>query len=158
MNLGPIVAVLDRFDPNAPKPFYIRSTWQEIERQAEHDMVAGSARAWLETIEQIDRAAREAIRFALSRATQSEADRAKWWVALAEAAGADEFQDIRIVRRLAELAANGQDNNIDQIADLKERLARFAEFKQVLEAIEADLKNQLGAAMNDTASSAGDDL
>ncbi|RDJ19654.1 hypothetical protein DWF00_04180 [Bosea caraganae] len=143
MDFDHIVAVLNRLDPAAPQPVYFRTAWRAMELDAAQGTMADSSRMWLQTAEDIDRAARIAILFAIGKAAEAEMDRAKPWVALAEAAGAGGAPDIQLVRRLVVLAEHGQPENSAIIEDLKDKLCRLSEFRKAAEAIEAVWHAQL---------------
>jgi hypothetical protein len=142
-----IIEVLNRLDPTTTPPIYFHSTWREMELDAKEGTMAEPAKAWLQTAEQIDKAARAAILFSVGKAAEAETDRAKPWIALAEAAGADGAPDIQLIRRLIVMAEEGQPKNIAEISALKDRLALLAEFRRAAETIEAEWQTQLDAAM-----------
>lgn len=153
MDLGPVVTVLNNLDPTAPQPVYFRTVWREMERDAEHSTMAEPAREWLRAAEQVDRAARMAILFAVGKAAEAETDRCKPWVALAEAAGTDGAPDIQLIKRLIVIAEYGQPESAVEIEDLRDRLVRLAEFRRTAETIEAEWQAQLDAAMTSNAAS-----
>ena len=144
IDLGPVVAVLNRLDPASPQPTYFRAAWGEMERDAKQGTMTETTKTWLWVAEQVDQAAREAIFFALGKAAEPETDRAKPWVALAEAAGAP---DIQLIRRLIVIAEHGQPENAAEIEELRDKLARLAEFRLTAEKIETEWRAQLNAAM-----------
>lgn len=146
MDLGPVIAVLTRIDPAVPQPIYFFTAWREMERDAKHDTMAEPARKWLQIAEQVDQTARAAILFAVGKAAEAETDRAKPWVALAEAAGLDGSPDIALIRRLMRIGKHGEPENTVEIEDLKDKLARLAEFRRAAETIEAEWRTQLDAA------------
>lgn len=157
MDLGPVIEVLNRLDPTAAQPIYFRHAWRAMERDARRGEPLTPARAWLRTAELIDRAARMMIVFALGKAAETETDRAKPWVALAEGAGADGSPDIQLIRRMIVIAAHGRPDCDAVIEELEDRLARLAEFRQAADLVASEWREQLDAAKARDAASASTD-
>ena len=147
MDLGPVVEVLNRLDPTAPQPIYFRNAWREMEREAGRGGSVTPARVWLRTAELIDRSARMLIVSALGKAAETETDRAKPWVALAEGAGANGAPDTQLTRRLIVIAMHGRSEEDAEIEEMEDRLARLAEFRQAVDAIAAEWQGRLDAAV-----------
>ena len=147
MDLGPVIDVLNRLDPTAAQPIYFRNAWREMEREAGRGGPVTPAGAWLRTAELVDRTARMLIVSALGKAAETETDRAKPWVALAEGAGADGSPDIQLIRRLIVIAAHGRSEEDPEIEEMEDRLARLAEFRQAADAIAAEWQGRLDAAV-----------
>ena len=146
-DFGSVVAVLNRLDPAAPQPAYFRVTWEEIERDDTQGTMDETAKIWLRCAEQIDKAARETILYAVRKAAEVQTERAKPWVELAEAAGADGAADIQLIRRLIVMTGQDQPENIAEIEELKDKLSRLSEFRSLVEKIEAEWRAQLESAL-----------
>lgn len=150
MELGPITDVLNRLDPATPQPIYFPNSWLEMSREAANGSMAQPAQVWLRVAEQVDQAARAIILFALGKAAESETDRAKHWVKLAKAAGAGDAPDLQLIRRLIVITTHGDADNTAEIEELKDKLAKLAEFRKAADAIEAEWGAELSRLMERT--------
>lgn len=159
MELGSITEVLHRLDPARSQPVYFLSSWREMSSEAASGNMGETSQLWLRVAEQVDQTACLMIVSALGKAAKTETDRAKHWVKLAEAAGADGGPDIQLIRRLIVLTAHESADNAAEIEELKDRLAKLAGLRRAADAIELEWRAALSKLEIETAavSSASDD-
>lgn len=152
MELGSITDVLQRLDPARPQPVYFLSSWREMSSEAASGNMGETSQLWLRIAEQIDQTARLMIVYALGKAAETEADRAKHWVNLAEAAGADGGPDIQLIRRLIVLTAHESADKAGEIEELKDRFAKLASLRRAADAIELEWRAASSKLETETAS------
>lgn len=159
MELGSIVEVLQRLDPAKSQPVYFLASWREMSREATSGNMGRTSERWLRVAEQVDQAARLMIVSALGKAAETEADRAKHWVKLAEAAGADDGPDVQLIRRLIVLTTHERGDHAAEIEELEDRLTKLADLRRAAHAIESEWRAALANLRPEDAaiSSATDD-
>lgn len=146
-----VFRVLASLDPENEGFRYFRST--DWEAALPKDSVAG--KKWLETICNIDRAARALTRYCLASAARDAAEKAAEWVKLAEALDAAD-PDVPIVRFIIDDAheihnANPNEQEIQRLELIRTQLEAFNTTAQALHAdIERKLK-ALGPSSDETA-------
>lgn len=162
MELGSIVEALQRLDPAKSQPVYFLTSWREMSREAASGNMGGTSQHWLRVAEQVDQAARLMIVSALGKAAETEAERARHWVKLAKAAGADGGPDVQLIRRLIVLTAHERGDHAAEIKELEDRLTKLADLRRAADAIEPEWRAALanlrteGAAISTATDDAAD--
>jgi hypothetical protein len=139
-----IMRALESLDPREDGWRYFRPARLE-EAGAETN---AATRKWLETAYGLDYTARVLIRFCLVRAAESELDKSRPWVALAEAAGlADgfEFSVIRLVAVESDLQ-KAVDPDDTERKIIEDRIRRLEAFTGMAAGLASDLRAQLEKA------------
>ena len=140
-DMQPILRALESLDPTDDTPRYFRSlrtTVDETELNTE-------TRKWFELADGIDYSAKILIRYCLTQAAQTTLDRAKEWVALAEAVGFDdgvEFPAIHTITDEDNLLKTSEPDDKKQTI-LENRIKRLESFKIMSDALTSDLRRQL---------------
>lgn len=96
--IEPLLRALESLDPEDATPRYFRSTRAAAGDGDEKD----ETKSWLKVIDGLDYSARVLIRYCLAQAAQTALDKSVEWVALAEAAGADDSVESPIIRVIVE--------------------------------------------------------
>lgn len=137
----PIFRTLESLDPADDTPRYFRSP-RVAANDAEHD---AETTKWLQLADGFDYSARVLIRYCLAHAAQSALDKSRAWVALAEAAGAEEGIDFSVIRFITDETDLLKSENPDDRTrkELKNRIERLDAFKKMATALASDLKRQL---------------
>jgi len=96
----------------------------------------------------MDYSARILIRYCLARAAETSVDKSREWVAIAEAAGADEGIDLVLVRALSDEIdilnkAAPRDRTRERIED---RIKRLESFQEMAATVATELRAQLERA------------
>lgn len=137
----PILRALESLDPDADTPRYYRSARSAAEEEKED----GAAKSWLQLIDGLDYSARLLIRYCFTRAAQTTLDKAAEWVALAEAAGADdeiEFPIIRVVVAENNLLTKSDPDEIEK-EQLQDRINRLEGFIEMANALAFELRQRI---------------
>ena len=140
-DMQPVLRALESLDPEDDTPRYFRSvrtTADETEQNTETSK-------WLKLVDELDYTVKILIRYCLTQAAQTTLDRAKEWVALAEAAGLDDDLEFPIIDTITEennLLKTGEPDDKEQ-TKLKERIKRLDSFKKMSDAVASDLRRQL---------------
>ncbi|MBG0810429.1 hypothetical protein IY145_13720 [Methylosinus sp. H3A] len=139
--LEPILRALESLDPDDSTPRYFRSA-----RAAADDAdMDGKAKSWLKLIDSLDYSARMLIRYCLTQAAEVALDKSREWVALAEAAGADNGVELPIIRVLVgeNSLLKKSDPNEANRKQLQDRIDRLEGFTQMANALASDLKRRV---------------
>lgn len=137
----PILRALESLDPDADTPRYYRSARSAAEEEKEDS----AAKSWLQLIDGLDYSARLLIRYCFTRAAQTTLDKAAEWVALAEAAGADdeiEFPIIRVVVAENNLLTKSDPDEIEK-EQLQDRINRLEGFIEMANALAFELRQRI---------------
>lgn len=139
--LEPILRALESLDPDDDRPRYFRSARAAAEKSDEE----GETKFWLELVDGLDETARMLIRYGLTQAAQSALAKSAEWVALAEAAGADDGIESPMVRLI--LGENDllQASDPDEVArkQLEDRVKRLEGFTKMAMDLTSVLRQQL---------------
>ena len=140
-DIEPILRALESLDPNQSTPRYFASA-----RGGSRDNGEESAsKKWLDIADGLDYSARVLIRYCLTHAAQTALDKSQEWVALAEAAGADEGIDVRVVRFITNetelLTSSTADESVRE--EIGVRLKRLDAFVAAANVLADDLRRQL---------------
>lgn len=136
----PILRALESLDPDDDTPRYYRSARSAAEEEKEDS----AAKSWLQLIDGLDYSARLLIRYCFTRAAQT-LDKAAEWVALAEAAGADdeiEFPIIRVVVAENNLLTKSDPDEIEK-EQLQDRINRLEGFIEMANALAFELRQRI---------------
>ena len=139
--IDPILQALESLDLNSDQLRYYRSQLHTTDEHAD----GAEARRWVEVAKGLDYSARMLIRYCLACAAERALDRSEEWVALAEAAGADEgveFPTIRFVSSEAELL-RAEDPDDKQRKMIEDRIARLEGFQKISSEVVAHLRERL---------------
>lgn len=142
--LEPILKALESLNPDYDTPRYfrpVRVAADEADEEAE-------TKAWLKLIDGLDYSARMLIRYCLTQAAQTALDKSVKWVALAEAAGADDGIESPIIRVIvgedSMLKASAPDEKVRK--RLEDRIDRLEEFAKLAMALVSELREQVQQA------------
>ncbi len=118
-----VIQTIESLNPENGAPRYFREARSALDENAEMG-------PWLTLIDELDHSARILTRFCLTRAAHSALDKSMEWVALAEAAGADngiEFPIIRMIDHENEVfnGSSEDERDVHVLVDRKNRLERF---------------------------------
>jgi hypothetical protein len=140
--LEPILRTLESLDPDDRTPRYFRSARAAADKAGEEN----EAKSWLKLVDGLDYSARVLIRYCLGKAAQAAADKSEEWVALAEAAGADDEVELPTVRLIMD-----EKNLLKKKPDPKEairkrlqgRIDRLQSFTKMAKSLISVLKRRL---------------
>jgi hypothetical protein len=137
----PILRSLKSLDPDDDTPRYFRSVRNAVDDKTETD----EAKSWLKLVDNLDYTARILIRYCLTQAAQSALNKSAKWVALAEAAVADDGIESPIVRLIAGETELLDESDPDEIQkkQLQDRIARLEGFIEMANAVVAKLREHL---------------
>jgi hypothetical protein len=143
-NLEPIVRALKSLDPDDNMPRYFRTERSAADEADE----TNETESWLKLIDGVDYSARILIRYFLTRAAQTVLNKSAKWVALADAAGADDGDEFFIIRVIAdeERTLNASDLDENARKRLEDRLERLEKFANMAMAVAAELQKQVQQA------------
>jgi len=139
--LDPILRTLESLDLNADMLRYYRSPMEMIDE----DAVGAEVRQWLNIAKGLDSSAKVLIRYCLAGAAEAALDKSKEWVALAEAAGADEgveFPTVRFVGSEADLL-NAENPDDERRRVIEDRITRLMGFQEMSSQMLARLRELL---------------
>lgn len=138
--LEPILRALESLDPEDDTPRYFRSV-RTVTIDAEEN---GVAEAWLKLIDDLDYAAKILIRNCLTQAAQNAINKSAEWVALAEAAGADEGIEFSIIRVIIQEDSmlNEPDPGEEARKCIEDRIKRLEDFAKMAMAVVSDLRQE----------------
>lgn len=139
--IEPILRTLASLDPNDHTPRYFRAARAEAGKADQEE----DAKKWLDLADGLDYSARILIRYCLACAAQNALDKSKEWVALAEAAGAEDkvyLPVINLVSDETELADETTHDDAER-KEIENRLKRLDEFAQMAGALSRDLRARL---------------
>lgn len=139
--LEPTLRALESLDPDDDTPRYFRSARSAAEEAKEE----GEEKSWLQYIDGLDYSARLLIRYCFTRAAQATLDKAAEWVALAEAAGADDGIEFPIIRMLVDENGLLMESDSGEIAkeQIQDRIRRLAKFIEMAEALAIELRQRI---------------
>ncbi len=125
--LEPLLRTLESLDPDNDTPRYYRSVRAATDDAEETNEIE----SWLEIVNGLDYSAKTLIRYFLTQAAQTTLNKSAEWVALAEAAGAEESAENLLVRMLSAedrmlKASEPSDRERERIEDRIKRLEAFA--------------------------------
>lgn len=125
--LKPLLRTLESLDPEDDTPRYFRSVRAVADDVEEND----ETKSWLKLIDGLDYSAKILIRYCLTQAAQTAFNKSVEWVALAEAAGADESAEVLLVNMILEendllKASDPGERETKRIEDRIDRLEEFA--------------------------------
>ncbi len=136
-----ILRALESLDPTDDAPRYFRSIRMAID-ETEENAESGE---WLKAVDGLDYSAKLLIQYCLVLAAQSALDKTREWVALAEAAGADDEIDLSILHVIAEESDLLESTEPDERARkrLEDRLSRLKGFQTLAKGLASQLRRQL---------------
>jgi hypothetical protein len=142
-DLEAIIRAVQSLDPNDETPRYFRA----VRRGAKDEEENSKAQEWLNIAEGLDYSAKVLIRECLVEAARETADKSKEWVALAEAAGAEEGVPEIVVRFVTERKdIETEPDPYEQTRKrLEDRIKRFDRFTRLASAFADDYRNRLKA-------------
>lgn len=139
--LEPLLRALESLNPEDDTPRYFRSV-RTVDSAAEEN---DETETWLKLIDGLDYSAKILIRYCLTQAAQNAINKSVEWVALAEAAGADEGIEIPLIRVIID-----EDNMLKESdADVKarkrieERIERLEGFAKMAMAVVSELRQEV---------------
>ena len=134
-DLEPIIRTLESLDPDRRAVRYFDSFvlgGSETEEESERD-------TWLKAAVEVDYSARILILSCLTRAAQTVANKSKEWIAVAEAAGADNGIDILFDRALSK-----ESDRLNATRErIEGRIKHLQAFREVAAVVESDLQAQI---------------
>lgn len=142
--LEPTLRALESLDPDDDTPRYFRSVRSAAD-EADDD---SEAKSWLKIIDGLDYSARILIRYCLTKTAQTTLDKSAGWVALAEAAGADDGIEFSIVRVIVDEhnLLKKPDPDAEARKRLEDRLGRLEGFIKMATALASELRQQVQQA------------
>lgn len=142
--LEPILRALESLDPDDDTPRYFRLARVAAEEADEKD----ETKSWLKLIDGLDYSARMLIRYCLTQAAQTALNRSVEWVTLAEAAGADESAEFRIIRVLSEEDSmlKVSDPNEEEAKRIDARIERLEAFARMAMSVVSELRQKFHSA------------
>lgn len=139
--LEPMLRTLESLDLNGDALRYYRSQMETVDENAQ----SAEARQWIRTAKGLDYSARVLIRYCLACAAEIALDKSEKWVALAEAAGADQGVELPVVRFVTSeidlLEADDPDEK--QCRAIEDRIARLEDFQTMIPQVLAHLRGRL---------------
>lgn len=139
--LEPILRALENLDPDDDMPRFFRSARAAAEKSDEEN----ETKSWLKLADGLDGTARMLIRYSLTQAAQTALDKSAEWVALAEAAGADDGIESPVVRLILGennlLKASSPDDAARK--QLEDRIKRLEDFTQMAIKLASNLRQRL---------------
>lgn len=139
--LEPLLRILESLDPENGTPRHFRSA-RAVADGAEENK---ETKFWLKLIDGLDYSAKVLIRYCLTQAAQTALDKSAEWVALAEAAGADEGAEFPLIRFVFEedsmlKASNPSETERKRIED---RIGRLEEFANMAMKVVIELRQEV---------------
>lgn len=139
--LEPILRSLESLDPEDDIPRYFRSVRAVVDDAEKSD----ETKSWLELIDGLDYSAKTLIRYCLTQAAQNALNKSLEWVALAEAAGADEGAEFPLIHVIIEedsvLKASGPDEK--ERKHIEDRIERLESFAKMAVAVASELRKEV---------------
>lgn len=138
--LEPLIQTLKSLDPENDTPRYFRSVRAAIDGAEEND----ETKSWLKLIDGIDYSAKILIRYCLTQAAPNAINESADWVALAEAAGADEGIEFPLIHMIIDEDNMSKDSNPDDKVRkcIEKRIERLEGLAKVAMAVAADLRQE----------------
>lgn len=139
--LDPILQTLESLDLNAQTFRYYPVSIEPDDKPIEN----AEARKWLAIAKELDYSARILIRYCLASASENAVDKSEEWVALAEAAGADngaEFSIIRLLTSEADLL-NAETPNDKERRIIENRITRLDQINEMISQLVGQLRERI---------------
>jgi len=139
--LEPLLRTLKSLDPEDDTPRYFRSVRAAADGAEEND----ETKSWLKLIDGLDYSARVLIRYCLTQAAQSALNKFTEWVSLAEAAGADESDELLLIQVIFEedRVLKGSDLREEVRKRIKDRIDRLEEFARMAMEVVSKLRQEV---------------
>jgi hypothetical protein len=139
--LEPILRALNSLDPDDDTPRYFR--WLRFVRDEADEN--GESDPWLELINDLDYSAKLLIRYCITQAAKSALDKTADWVALAEAAGADDGIEFPVIRLIVDEEGTFKASDPDERERkrLEDRVERLEEFAKRAMALVSELRQRV---------------
>lgn len=139
--LEPILRALESLDPEDNTPRYFRSVRNAASVVEEN----GEAETWLNIIDGLDYSAKILIRNCLTQAAQNTINKSAEWVALAEAAGADEGIEFSLIRVIIkeDSMLKESDPGEEVKKRIEDRIERLEKFAKMAMAVVSDLRQEI---------------
>ena len=139
--LEPLLRTLESLDPADNTPRYFRSV-RAVAGDAEGNE---ETKSWLKLIDGLDYSAKMLIRYCLTQAAQTALNKSVEWVALAEAAGADESAEFPIIRFIFEEDSmlKASDPSEKERKRIEDRIGRLEEFANMAVKVVSELRKEV---------------
>lgn len=139
--LEPLLRTLESLDPEDDTPRYFRSV-RTVDSAAEEN---DKTETWLKIIDGLDYSAKILIRYCLTQATQNAINKSVEWVALAEAAGADEGIEIPLIRMIIDEdnMLKESDPDVKARKRIEDRIERLEGFAKMAMAVVSELRQEV---------------
>lgn len=142
--LEPLLRVLESLDPENDTPRYFLSVRGSVDGSEENDEM----KSWLELIDCLDYSVKILIRYCLTQAAQTALNKSVEWVALAEAAGADESVEYPIIRLASDEDSmlKSSDPGEKERKRIEDRIERLEAFAKMAMAVVSELRQEVQQA------------
>ncbi len=139
--LEPFLRTLDSLDPEDNTPKYFRSARAVADGAEENE----ETKYWLKLIDGLDYSAKVLIRYCLTQAAQTTLNKSAEWVALAEAAGADEGAAFPLIRFIFEEDSMLKASDPSEIERkcIDDRIGRLEEFANMAMKVVLELRQEV---------------
>ncbi len=139
--LEPLLKILESIDPEDDTPRYFREVRSVTSAAGKNDEVE----KWLKLIDGLDYSAKVLIRYCLTQAARNSINKSVEWVALAEAAGADEGIEFPIINMIFDEAdmLKDSDSGVEARERIEDRIKRLEEFAKMAMAVVSDLRQEV---------------
>lgn len=139
--LEPLLRALESLDPEDDTPRYFRSV-RTVDSAAEEN---DETETWLKLIDGLDYSAKILIRYCLTQAAQNAINKSGEWVALAEAAGADEGIEIPLIRVIIDEdnMLKESDPDVKARKRIEDRIERLEGFAKMAMAVVSELRQEV---------------
>lgn len=139
--LDPILRTLESLDLNADRLRYVPFQPETFDEGGE----VTETEQWLNTAKDLDYSARLLIGYCLVRAAETELEKSKEWVAMAEAAGVDKGVEFPIVHFLGSETdlLNAEDPDEKERKQIEDRIARLEAFREKISQVVLHLRGCL---------------
>jgi hypothetical protein len=138
--LEPLLRTLKSLDPEDDTPRYVRSIRTVANAAEKND----EAETWLKLVDSLDYSAKILIWYCLTQAAQNAINKSVEWVALAEAAGADEGIEFPLIRVIIDEDSmlKESDPDVEARKRIEERIERLERFAKMAMAVVSDLRQE----------------
>jgi hypothetical protein len=142
--LEPLLRVLESLDPEDDTPRYFRSVRGAVDDAEEND----ETKSWLKLIDGLDYSVKILIRYCLTQAAQTALNKSMEWVALAEAAGADESAEYPITRLVSDEDSmlKASDPGEKERICIEDRIERLEAVAKMAMAVVSELRQEVQQA------------
>lgn len=139
--LEPLLRTLESIDPEDDTPRYFRAE-RNVANATEKD---DEAETWFKLIDGLDYSAKILIRYCLTQAAGKSINKSVEWVALAEAAGADEGIELPLIRMIIDEDSMFEESNpgVEERKRIENRIERLEGFVKMAMAVVSDLRQEV---------------